>query len=453
MESDDPKQVIEAQRQYFSTGKTRSWSARKEALGRLEHVLVNHRDEILAALSKDLGKPDVEAYLAEYYFLLQELRMIRKSLKKWLKTRRVGSPFYFQPCRSEIRNDPFGVVLILAPWNYPIQLALSPLIAAVAAGNTVVLKPSEMAPACESLLVKLVREAFDSKHVTTVVGDGGVADRLLDEPFDFIFFTGSTQVGRIVASKAAKHLTPHILELGGKCPCVVDSTVDVNVAASRILTGKFFNGGQTCFAPDFVVVHQSVKEKLIEAFRSLLKEVPWNQEMARVINERHYQRIMNLIPDQVIQFGDDDAEKLRIAPRLLTQVGWDDEVMQEEIFGPLLPILEFTHYDELLKQLGKYQSPLALYVFSQDGDMQQRLMRDMRSGGVCINDTMKQGSSLDLPFGGVGESGYGRYRGRAGLMAFSYERAVVKRPFWAPEWFSLMPPYEGTVKWLKRFMR
>ena len=453
VETENLASLKESQRAYFDSGETRDFSYRKSALQRLENVLVKHRDEMLEALDKDLGKPGVEAYLAEYYFLLQELRLIRKSMVKWLKSRKAKSPVYFLPCSSQLRRDPYGRVLILAPWNYPLQLSLSPLIAAVAAGNTVVLKPSEMAPACEQLLVRILGEAFAPEHVAVVTGNADVASELMDQAFDFVFFTGSTHVGKKVAAKAAHSLTPNIMELGGKCPCVVDASVKVEVAAQRILTGKFFNGGQTCFAPDYVVVAPEVEGELLEAMQRILSQTPWNREMARVVNERHYARLAGLIPESAIKFGEDDELQLRLAPRLLPNVSWEDEVMQSEIFGPLLPILTYTDYEDLLSHLRSYGSPLALYIFSQDVDMQERLMRDIASGGVCINDTMKQGSNLDIPFGGVGDSGYGRYRGKAGVHAFSYERAVVKKPIWGPDWFELTPPYGDKLNWLKRFLR
>ncbi|MGB2429089.1 MAG: aldehyde dehydrogenase family protein [Akkermansiaceae bacterium] len=453
VETENLASLKESQRAYFDSGETRDFSYRKSALQRLENVLVKHRDEMLEALDKDLGKPGVEAYLAEYYFLLQELRLIRKSMVKWLKSRKAKSPVYFLPCSSQLRRDPYGRVLILAPWNYPLQLSLSPLIAAVAAGNTVVLKPSEMAPACEQLLVRILGEAFAPEHVAVVTGNADVANELMDQAFDFVFFTGSTHVGKKVAAKAAHSLTPNIMELGGKCPCVVDASVKVEVAAQRILTGKFFNGGQTCFAPDYVVVAPEMEGELLEAMQRILSQTPWDREMARVVNERHYARLAGLIPESAIKFGEDDELELRLAPRLLPNVSWEDEVMQSEIFGPLLPVLTYTDYEDLLSHLRSYGSPLALYIFSQDVDMQERLMRDIASGGVCINDTMKQGSNLDIPFGGVGDSGYGRYRGKAGVHAFSYERAVVKKPTWGADWFELTPPYGDKLNWLKRFLR
>lgn len=445
--------LIAGQKRYFSGGNTRPIAGRIESLDRLEQAIVSRRDAILAALAADLGKPEEEAYLAEYFFLLQEVRMVRKSLKKWLKPRRVSSPIYFMPCRTEVRCEPFGVVLIMAPWNYPIQLSLSPLLEAVAAGNTVVLKPSEMAPASEGLLAELIDAAFPPEHVAVVTGDASIATVLLEKPFDFIFFTGSTAVGRVVAAKAAEKLIPTVLELGGKCPCVVDRSADIEVAARRILAGKFFNGGQTCFSPDYVVVHEAVKAPLIEAFEKLLETVPWSDEMARVVNKRHYDRLHGLLGGEEIRQGDDDPGALRLAPRIFPQATWDDASMQEEIFGPILPVLAFSDTDELIGRLSGYGLPLALYVFCNDPIFEQRLLSSIRSGGVCINDTMKQGSQLNVPFGGVGESGHGRYRGQAGIRAFSYERAVVKRATWGPQWFDLIPPYGDVLKWLKRLMR
>ena len=445
--------LIDAQQRYFSSGKTRSISARRASLDRLECAIINRQDDMLIALDQDLGKPGVEAYLAEYYFLLQELRLVKKSIKKWLKPRRVRSPIYFQPCRTEIRREAYGVTLIMAPWNYPVQLALSPLIAAVVAGNTVVLKPSEMATATEKLLVEIIEESFEKEHVTVVTGNASVAAQLLEKSFDFIFFTGSTGVGKIVAEKAAVNLIPTILELGGKCPCIVDASVDVEMAARRILAGKFFNGGQTCFAPDFVVVHHSAKARLIAAFERVMESAPWNEEMAHIINDRHYDRLLKLLAGAEIKQGEDDREKLRLAPRILTQVGWGDTVMEEEIFGPILPVLEYSDPADLIQQLSNYGSPLAMYLFSKDDGFQQFMMDSIRSGGVCINDTMKQGSQFHTPFGGVGDSGYGRYRGRAGVEALSYQRTVVKRATWVSEMFELIPPYGEKLSWLKRFLR
>ena len=448
-------EILAQQSKYFSEGHTRSFASRIDVLERLEACLIGNRDEILEALAIDLGKPSVEAYVAEYHFLLDELRLIKKSLRKWLKPKKVSSPIYFQPCRSEVRREPFGSVLIMAPWNYPIQLSFSPLMAAVAAGNTVVLKPSEVSSASEKLVTQIVKECFPPEHVFVATGNAQVAEALLNQKFDFVFFTGSTAIGKIVAAKVAIHLTPCVLELGGKCPVVIDQTADLKVAALRILTGKFFNGGQTCFAPDFIAVHASVRLELVEEIKKVFSLVQWNGEMARVINGRHYQRLEGLLkPEQtIIKQGDDTSDTLQMAPRVVLDVKWDDGIMEEEIFGPILPIVEYEKEEELITRLSCYGSPLALYLFSQNDVFIEKMMTSIRSGGVCVNDTMKQGAHLKLPFGGVGESGYGRYRGESGIKTFTYERAIVKKPTWGPRGFDPRPPYGEKLKWLKRFLR
>jgi len=364
----------------------------------------------------------------------------------------VGSPPYFLPCRSFVRRDPFGVVLVMSPWNYPIQLALSPLVAAIAAGNTVVLKPSELATASERFLADILSECFPPEHVAVMTGGVEMATALLDREFDFIFFTGSTEVGRVVAGKAARFLTPTVLELGGKCPCVVDRSADIPMAARRILAGKLFNAGQTCFAPDFVVAHESVKEALVAELASLLEILPWELEMGTIINKRHFERLAGLLEGREIRKGEDDPEALHFAPRILPDAGWDDRVMKEEIFGPILPVIGFDDCERLFARLAEFSSPLALYGFSRDEEFMRMLLGRIRSGSVCVNDTMKQACNLKLPFGGVGGSGHGRYRGQAGFEAFSYARAVTKRYF-LPDWFEALPPRKGKadflMKWLK----
>ncbi len=447
--------VCKKQRKFFLAGHTRELSFRVAALQRLENSIVKHRDDILDALTADLAKPNVEAYVAEYHFLLEEIRLMKKSLKQWMKPRKVSSPFYMQPCSSELRREPYGVTLIMAPWNYPIQLALSPLIAAVSAGNTVVLKPSEMSPVSEALITEIVVDVFPPEQVVVMTGGKEVADALLDYKFDFIFFTGSTVIGKIVAQKAAVNLAPCVLELGGKCPALVDKTADLKVAAIRILTGKFFNGGQTCFAPDFIAVHESVYDDLLTEIQQVMDDVMWYGEMAHVINIQHFNRLEKLLQkgQPVIQQGEDDAESLVLAPRVVTGVSWNDEIMMEEIFGPILPVVTYRSDAELVTRLQGYGSPLALYLFSKDEVFIEKMLSAIRSGGVCINDTMKQGAHLKLPFGGVGESGYGRYRGEAGVNAFSYERAVVRRPLWSPDIFDPRPPYGDKIKWMKRFLK
>ncbi len=449
--------TVSQQRTYFQTGNLRTLSVRLEALARLERYIREERETLLEALREDLGKPPLEAFLAEYHFLLEELKLIRRSLKSWWKPRKVSSPAYFWPCSAQVQREAFGVVLVVAPWNYPIQLSLSPLIAAIAAGNTVMLKPSEMAPASEAWLVKAIRECFSPEHVDVVTGGCDMSEILFDQKFDFIFFTGSTRVGRIVAKKAAQYLTPCALELGGKCPCIVDASADLKVAARRILLGKFFNAGQTCFAPDFVAVDARVKENFVRECVELLHTVPWADEMANCIHEAQYERLLGLLrgvaESEVITGGGDRLESYFLAPRLLPNAKWSDAIMQEEVFGAILPVVTFSDEDELIEALRQYGSPLACYVFSQRQEFIEQMMRSVVSGAVCVNDTMKQSSHLGLPFGGVGESGHGRYRGRAGVETMSYERSVLRRPTWAPKAMDLLPPYQKSYEYLKKWMR
>lgn len=446
-------EIVERQRAFFQSGRTRSLVWRRDALNRLEKVLIEKQDDILEALAEDLGKPAMEAFLAEYHFLLQEIRLVRRKMAKWLKRRRVGSSMYFWPCRSWIERHPFGVVLVMAPWNYPIQLSLSPLVAAIAAGNCVVLKPSELAPATEKLLVAIVDEVFKGEGACVVTGGVEEAKGLMAEQFDFVFFTGSTKVGRQVGRIAGENLTPALLELGGKCPCVVDHRIDLNLAARRIVAGKFLNAGQTCFAPDFVLVDQRIEEDFFEAMRRVLKEVPWDEEMATIISEGHVDRVLGLCEGRVEVFGEDDRGRGYLAPRLICGVESGHPAMSEEIFGPVLPVMTYKGDDELLEKMRGLKSPLAVYCFSKDQQFVERVSSAIASGSLCINDTMKQLSQLGMPLGGVGPSGHGRYRGRFGLEALTYEKSVTKRYFFGKDYVELMPPYEKVFKWLKKFMK
>ena len=451
--SDEIADVVGRAREFFLAGGFRDWETRRKCLVKLEEVLVSRSGDILAALSDDLGKPGMEAYLSEYHFLLQELRLVRKKMKKWLKRKRVASPVYFWPCRSWLDREPFGVVLVVAPWNYPFQLSLSPIIAAVAAGNTVILKPSEFAPASERVLVEIIEEAFGNSAVGVVTGGVENAEKLLEEKFDFIFFTGSTRVGRKVAVKAAGTLTPTLMELGGKCPCVVDAGVDLKVAARRILAGKFFNGGQTCFAPDFVAVDEKVRVEFEQACVEALEEIPWAKEMASMISSGHADRVKELCEGEVRVFGEDDPKRNFLAPRLISNAGWDHPAMREEIFGPVLPVVWYSNRDELAERLQKMAKPLAVYCFTKDDQFEEVVTRALPSGSLCLNDTMKQFSQLKLPLGGVGESGYGRYRGRFGVEAFSYEKSVTRRYFNNKDYSEMLPPYEKAYRWVRKFLK
>ncbi|NNE91785.1 MAG: aldehyde dehydrogenase family protein [Verrucomicrobiales bacterium] len=447
--------IVARQREFFAGGETRDLDFRVKSLEKLADEWKKREPEILEALAADLGKPDLEAYVSEYHFVLQEVRLFIKKLRRWAKPERVGSPFYFWPARSEIRREPFGVSLVIAPWNYPFQLAMAPLISSVAAGNCVVLKPSELAPATASKLAEMVESVFDSAHVTTVLGGIEVGKVVLDQRFEFIFYTGGETVGKIVAESAAEHLTPTVLELGGKCPCLLDSEIDLDVAAERIATGKWFNAGQTCLAPDFVLVPEALHDDLVSKLEANLRD--WHSgsdlpDLARIVNDSHYQRLQNLAGETVIQIGTDDPETRRMAPRILPRAGFDDPAMQEEIFGPILPVIAYDDPDSTLSELQNSPSPLALYVFSKNRDFLETAAARVPSGSVCFNDLLKQATNFNLPFGGVGSSGHGRYRGKFGFEAFSYDRAVMKRYFFR-DFFGIHPPYEGALEKLRKILK
>lgn len=454
--SDEVIENIYVQQQdFFASGKTLPIAFRITALRKLEQSLMDHEQDILEALEEDLGKPGMEAYLSEYYFLLSEIRLICKKLKGWLKPERVASPVFIMPARSKIVRRPYGQQLIIAPWNYPVQLAISPLVAAVAAGNTVVLKPSEMASRCALLLEEIIKKSFSTEHVAVVNGDAGRASHLLGLRWDFIFYTGSERVGKIVSEAAAQYLTPSILELGGKCPCIVDKCADIEKTIERVLTGKFFNGGQTCFAPDYLVVHESIRSEFVDALTRALNDYPWEESLARMINKDAYERVRGLVPDEpgnVFIKGADREEGLHLAPRIVSNVNWEDRIMQEEIFGPVLPVLTFADHRDLMKRINNLPTPLTIYFFSKNKLNQRAWLEGARAGAFCFNDTMKQGINLNLPFGGVGQSGYGRYRGKHGVISMSYACSVVKRYF-IKDIFAMLPPYGDRLKWMRKFLK
>ncbi len=447
--------AVAAARAFFASGATRPLAFRLDALARLEAAIVHESDAILAALAADLGKPVLEAWLAEIHFVLSEIRLFRRRLRRWAKVRRVGNPFFLLPARSEIRREPHGAVLIVAPWNYPFQLSLSPLVAAVAGGNSVVLKPSELAPATAESLARLVAEAFEPGHVSVVPGGPDVGAALLGQPFDFLFYTGGERIGRLFAEAAARRLVPAVLELGGKCPCLFDETADLGLAVPRLVAAKFFNAGQTCIAPDFVLVPEARREELVVKLYAQLETcygggVP--RDLATIVNDAHYKRLLGLCQGEILQVGEDDPAARLLAPRLLPDATWDDPAMQEEIFGPVLPVLGYGSLDDALARLAALPEPLALYAFSRDAATLERIASVVRSGSVCFNDAVKQAANLALPFGGVGASGMGRYRGKAGFETFTWTRPVTRR-YWLKDPFLTLPPYGKRGDWIRRWMK
>lgn len=452
----DAASLLELQKQFFATGQTRDLDFRLACLRRLGAVIEKKEAAILQALSADLGKPALEAYLAEIFFLKQELRLVVKNLRRWARPAKAGAPFYFFPIRNEIRREPFGCSLLLSTWNYPIQISLAPLISSIAAGNCVTLKPSELAPRSAGLLAEIVTACFGREHAAVVEGDAAVAESLLAQPYQVFFFTGSTGIGRKVALAAARHLAPAILELGGKCPVVLGPEVDGEEAANRIAAAKFLNAGQVCIAPDFVLVHESRRESFAATLHRqirVLYEENTGDNLARIINRRHYDRLLALVAGETcLQAGRDDPENLRLAPRLVPLASPGSALMEEEIFGPILPLLPYRDEAGILEILKRHPNPLGLYIFSHDREFAERIIAAHPSGSVCVNDLMKQAVNLSLPFGGVGQSGMGRYRGRFGFEAFTWQRPVSRRSL-GRDWFKIQPPYAGKWERFRRFLR
>ena len=424
------------QRAWFTAGNTRPVAARLDALRRLKTTILEMEDEINAALRADLGKSPSETYMCETGMVLSELSHMLRHTRGYARRRRAATPLAQFHAASFTLPCPYGTALIMSPWNYPLMLALEPAIDAIAAGNTVVLKPSAYSPETSRVLDRLIRRALPPEWAFVVTGGRAENAMLLDCEFDYIFFTGGVNVGRLVMEKAAKHLTPVTLELGGKSPCIVDKTADLHLAAKRIVFGKFLNCGQTCVAPDYVYCDEAVREPLIAELKKQIAaqfgEHPLdNANYGRIVNRRHFGRISALIdPAKCVHGGKTDPDAPRIEPTLLDRVTFDDPVMQEEIFGPVLPILTYATLDECLAEIDRRPHPLALYFFSRDRAAQSRVMDSARFGGGCVNDTIIHLATSAMPFGGMGASGMGGYHGRVGFETFSHRKSIVDKKLW-----------------------
>ena len=428
--------LLEAQRDYFRSGKTLPVSARTAALDRLKAALQNHEAEIYAALKADLGKSQAESYLCELGLVYSELTYMKSHVRRFAKARTVATPLSQFAARSYTLPCPRGVCLIMSPWNYPLMLALDPLIDAIAAGNTAIVKPSAYAPATMEVLGTILGEAFEPGLAALVTGGREENQTLLDQEFDYIFFTGSSNVGKEVLRHAAPHLTPVSLELGGKSPCIVDETADLRLAARRIVFGKFLNLGQTCVAPDYLCCQESVLDALMTAIREEITrqfgEKPLqNPDYGKIINEKHYNRLVNLLDRSKVRFGGDlSPETRQIAPTVLFPVTWEEPVMQEEIFGPILPVIPYRDLDSLLAILNSRPHPLAFYFFSENKAAIRQVTEACPFGGGCINDTIIHLAAPNMGFGGVGASGMGAYHGKTGFEAFSHRKSIVDKKTW-----------------------
>jgi len=411
-------------------------SYRKETLIKLLHNLIIYEDEIVEALNKDFKKPAFESVITETNYVITELKHTIKKMKSWSKPTRVLPSIINFPSRDYIYKEPYGKVLIIAPWNYPYQLALCPLVSAVAAGNQVVLKPSELTPHTSAIIAKIISKTFQANHVEVMEGGVTVSQNLLAERWDYIFFTGSIPVGKIIAKAAAEHLTPTTLELGGKSPCIVDETANLQLAAKRIVWGKFLNAGQTCVAPDYILVHQDVKFKFIDFLKHEITlaygdNPEISTDFARIVNTKNWERVNGLIePQKVIFGGQSSADSLYIAPTLIDEFDTNSAIMQEEIFGPLLPILTYKDKADIKIILSKYEKPLALYVFTENDNFANVIIKKYSFGGGCINDTIIHLSNSRLPFGGVGHSGSGAYHGKFSFDTFSHKKSMIKKATW-----------------------
>lgn len=450
--------LIQKQREFFNSGKTRDLEFRRKSLKTLQTLLLENADAFREALHKDLAKPEIEAYTTEIAYLNGEVEEALKNLNKWAKPKRISTPLVLLPAKSHIHSEPYGTVLIIAPWNYPLQLAVSPMIGAMAAGNTIILKPSEVTRHTQTLLVSLLEQAFPQEYVACIGGGLAESQALLEEKYDFIFFTGSTRVGKIVMEKAARHLTPVCLELGGKSPCIIEEDIDVAVAAKRIAWGKFMNAGQTCVAPDYLCINRKVADRFVEELKKTLNEFyserPLESEsLASIVNQSHFERLVELIKSgNVIAGGKSDSKKLRIEPTLLGDTNWNDSVMEDEIFGPVLPIMTYDNVDDVLSVIRSRPKPLAFYLFTKNKILQKKVSETMPFGGACINDCIIHLANSELPFGGVGDSGIGGYHGRYSFECFSHKKSVLTKPF-ALDAAMRYPPYTaGKMKLLKFFM-
>jgi len=450
--------IVERLRDRFDGGTTRPKSWRIQQLEGIERFCTEKQQDILDALHADLGKPELEAYGAELTFVKSDAEYARKHLEKWMKPEKVSTPLITQPGSSAIHHDPLGVVLIISPWNYPFQLLMAPLVGAVAAGNCALLKPSEIAPHTSALLARWLPRYVDDSCVQVVEGGVPETTKILEQRFDHIFYTGNGTVGRIVMSAAAKHLTPVTLELGGKSPCVVDRHANLDVAARRIVWGKFFNAGQTCVAPDYVLVEDAVHDALVTRLASTVREFygddpQASQDYARIVNQRHHDRLTPLLASgTAVCGGAHDREDRYIAPTVLKDVPEDAPVMKDEIFGPILPVLSVPHVDAAIRFINGRPKPLALYVFSENKQTQQRVLERTSSGGVCVNHCTLHLAVPELPFGGVGESGMGAYHGSHSFHTFTHRKAVLRKPTQIDPTL-MYPPYTDTKKkWVGRLL-
>lgn len=452
------EKVLERQRTYFRSGTTKSTDFRIHQLETLKKVITKHEHDFVEAIYKDFKKPEFETYATELGIIHDEINLMIKNLDKWSQKQSVSGSLVNFPSQNYTIAEPYGAVLIIAPWNYPVQLALLPMVGAIAAGNTVVVKPSELTPNTSSAIAKVMGKWFKEEFVAVVEGGVETNQELLKQDFDYIFFTGSTRVGKIVMEAAAKHLTPVTLELGGKSPCVVDETADLATAAKRIIWGKCINAGQTCVAPDYVLVQEKAKAGLLKNLKSAIMEFygedpQKSPDLPRIVNDDHFQRLKRYLSEGNIYFGGDTEAKDRyISPTILADIPESASVMEEEIFGPILPVLSYGEIGEAIDFVNSKPKPLAFYVFTEDEENESHLLTSCSFGGGSVNDVVAYLGNPDLPFGGVGKSGMGTYHGKASFDTFSHTKSIMKKNLWLDIPFRYAP-YDGKLKWIKKILK
>jgi len=450
--------IILDQKIFFKNQHTKDISFRKKALQSLKAEILRRENDICAALFQDFKKSEFESFATEISIILAELDLAIKNINSWSKPKTVLPTLLNFPSWSKIYKEPYGTILVIAPWNYPFQLAFSPLIGAISAGNTVVLKPSELTPNTSAIISEIIENVFDKYHVCTILGDVQIAQELLEQRWDYIFFTGSVQVGKIVAKAAAKYLTPTTLELGGKSPCIIEKTANLKVAARRLVWGKFLNGGQTCIAPDYILIDEKIKKKFTEYFKQEIensygKNPQTSEDYPRIINNKNFNRLKAMLQDEVIiTGGETDEKELYIAPTLINNPSLDSEVMKDEIFGPILPVIDYNSENEIENIITHFEKPLSFYVFTTNSEFAKSMIRKYSFGGGTINDTLVHFANHRLPFGGVGNSGIGAYHGKESFNTFTHNKGVTKRYNWLDLTLKYAP-YKGKLSTVKFFLK
>ena len=452
--------ILKRQRNYLSSIGIIDVTDRIENLKKLKNSIKKYENNIINALNIDLGKPEFEAYSSEVGFVYSTIDYFIKNLKSWTKVKKVKNDAAQIPGKSYIYKSHYGAVLIIGPYNYPFQLLIEPLIGAISGGNTVILKPSEYATKTEAIVEKIIKETFDEKYIAVVTGDYKVNSQLLDLEFDYIFFTGSVNVGKIVMEKASKHLTPVTLELGGKSPVIVDNTANLKVSAKRILWGKLTNAGQTCVAPDYILAHEDIYEELIKEFEKVIiefygQDIINSKDFGRIINDRHMNRLNAILEhdkNKITFGGEVDFEKRYISPTIIRDVTLEDAVMNEEIFGPIIPVIKYKNMEDIKYYISHHKNPLALYVFSEDENFSEDIINRFSFGGGCVNDTISHVASAYLPFGGIGSSGMGNYHGKASFDTFTHTKSIVKKST-KIDLKLVFPPYKDKIKLIKKVMK